>query len=319
MKNVPNKSSEEYENVIPWFFTGILNSKMDTKDVVKAIARDGDNEKETLFDICVSAFKQGKDIFFESSDYMKIISELPYIKKFEEARNKWVAKFYKNVPKDEQKNNIIQLRLYDWKIFLICCYDIVTICFKIHKGSINIDRLRVVGNTYFKLATEKVNNNDLEKVISTNTGLTARYDKFLLDVREKTIAERANSNGFDINLISDKCIEDIEQRYSTKNFEFYDRQSSKNFPIKTLDISGGKKNWEEGHLDGSDIKKYGNIVIQPKLDNKYNNNKPIDDIDVYIKEYLKQLKLCLGNDLDHIIFDRTKILLNSWKNQILIK
>ena len=77
---------------------------------------------------------------------------------------------------------------------------------------------------------------------------------------------------------------------------------------------------QEGHKIPTDPKTYGNVVLQLPKDNKYNNNKPITDIDEYIKTYMNELDNWVkANDIDDITaIIKTKIVLESWKNQIKI-
>ena len=318
MTNIPNQTTEEYENVIPWYFTGAINAGVTTEDLVKNLARDSEKERDTLKSWCVQAFKGGEGAFKDNSDYMELISKSKQLEKFIKDRDKWVKGFYSNTPKDKQKQNILLMKVGDWRTFLICCYDIVTICNKIHKGNVNDDRMARVADTYFRIVRNKVNNDELEVFDSKlSTTYKIRYEYFLKDVREKTFMESENSKDYDVQILKDILIEDIEEEYSLKNYKIYDRKSSKNFPIMDIKIETNKLvGLEEGHCDGSDVKKFSNIILQPKLDNKYNDNHPIDDVEAYAEKYLQQLKEYLGDDLNPKIYEKTEILLNSWKNQI---
>jgi hypothetical protein len=94
---------------------------------------------------------------------------------------------------------------------------------------------------------------------------------------------------------------------------FYDRVSSTQFEKVIVDKSA----FEDGHIEPTGGVKYGNIVLQPKKDNNYNSNKPINDIEHYTAEYLSNLDVYLDgvSDKDYMARERTKEILNSWKQQ----
>ena len=97
------------------------------------------------------------------------------------------------------------------------------------------------------------------------------------------------------------------------NMYFYDRKSSTQFEKVLIEKSA----FEDGHLNPTGGLKYGNIVLQPKEDNDYNSNKPINDIKQYTDEYLSDLDKYLDgvSDKDFMARERTKTILDSWDNQ----
>ena len=85
--------------------------------------------------------------------------------------------------------------------------------------------------------------------------------------------------------------------------------------MTTIDGGAGL---QEGHLIPTEPLAYGNVVLQPKYDNEYNKNHPIKNIDAYSEEYFEQLDDYIKNSMtkqNPVVYLRTQIVLNSWKQQ----
>ena len=153
--------------------------------------------------------------------------------------------------------------------------------------------------------------NDLAKI---NGGLENRYDKFWEKVVDSTIDKLnlIDSEGFSRVELDSILKADLKNKGLTFGGDIYDRKSSTEFVMISIDDGVGL---QEGHLIPTEELFYGNCVVQPPKDNVYNDNHPIRDIDAYIKQYLDDVKRIMGDDLDFIIFETTKLYLHSWKDQ----
>jgi len=147
--------------------------------------------------------------------------------------------------------------------------------------------------------------------------LVARYDYFWKKITDTVVdikIEQLNGN-FDFSLLEEIARDSVSQRFATNGTtEIYDRVSGTEVDIYRP-FCGDNNVGEQGHLIPTEELFYGNCVVQPPKDNVYNDNHPIRDIDAYIKQYLDDVKRIMGNDLDFIIFETTKLYLHSWKNQ----
>jgi hypothetical protein len=158
----------------------------------------------------------------------------------------------------------------------------------------------------------------MKELADTNGGLTTRFELFWEKVSLKTIDKLnlAEQGQFDVtNLQHILKMNLVDSGMWGNNIEIYDRKSSTEFEL--IDISDFK-NLQEGHLIPTAAITYGNIVLQPKGDNKFNNNHPIKNIDKYIEEYMLELNEFFENSSisqNPLAVLRTKAVLGSWNNQ----
>ena len=125
--------------------------------------------------------------------------------------------------------------------------------------------------------------------MSKTGGTEARYELFYKKVKMKTRNELIAADEFEVDELVDFMIKRLENEgFSTKNFIIYDRVSSTQF--KTFKVDFEKLNLQEGHLISTKPLEYGNVITQLPADNKFNNNKPINDLKQYVTEYQTQLE-----------------------------
>jgi hypothetical protein len=327
----PQKSVEEYEGFIPWLFTSLrLAYPNDVESIISVIARSSEqnlNKKKKAYE---SAFKSGVGNFKESIDYLVLLAGSTAVETFSKKFSKWITEKYvnTNTPKKNQKLNITELSLEKWDTFFTCATLIYFLTNKIHGDRANIERYNDIATIFFDNAHKMLLDSELGtpspyvvELETANNTLSNKYESFwkkvyekALDAKTKEINGKLNANKFYDMLENDLC----NKGFSTKQVYVYDRVSSTQFELFL--ISFESQNMQEGHKIPTDAKTYGNVVLQLPKDNKYNNNKPITDIDEYIKTYMNELDNWVkANDIDDITaIIKTKIVLESWKNQIKI-
>ena len=318
MTSIPNADVEESEGFIPWLFHSLTCGKLTPSEVILTIARDTKINQQTIrkhYKLAFSSKDKFLDEFGTSLEFMNTIANHNMVSSWVTEYNDYVDETYPN--KNQIRTNIKDLRISKWDTFVsvaVVIKDIQTTTKRTGK-----ERLNNIIDKFFKSAIECLSDIKLMKELSdTNGGLSARYELFWEKVANKTIDKLnlADQNQFDVtNLqhILKKNLVDAGMWGSV--LEIYDRKSSTQFEL--IDISDFK-NLQEGHLTPTNAITYGNIVLQPKGDNKFNNNHPIKNIDSYITEYIEQLNEFFetsGMVKNELAVLRTRAVLSSWKNQ----
>lgn len=324
----PQKSVEEYEGFIPWLFTSLrLTYSNDIESIVSVIARGSEPNLQKKKLAYESAFKSGVDNFKESIDYLVLLADSSSVDLFSKKFTKWIDAKYANTLKKNQKLNVKELSLEKWDTFFVCAILIYFLTNKIH-GRASAERYNDISTIFFDTAYKMLEDDEFgnpsKHVIeleTANNGLSNKYEAFWKKVYDKTLDEKTKEmNGkLNINKFYNILESDLYNKgYSTKQVFVYDRISSTQF--EPFLISFDTHNMQQGHVIPTNPIAYGNVVLQLPKDNKYNNNKPITNIDEYIKTYMSELHDWVkANEIDDIIaVSKTKIVLESWKTQIKI-
>jgi len=318
MTNIPNSSVEESEGFIPWLFHSLTFSDAKTlNDVISVFARETKSNTETLKKLYKLAFKSTnfEEEFKNSLEFLNTIANHPTIQQWVIDYKEYLDNEYPDAKK--RPTNIKDITISKWDTFLS-----VAICIHHIQSSTNrtgSERLNNIVDKFISSAIEKLSDKKIMKELGdTNGGLTNRYELFWEKVSDTTLNKLniADSGEFDVTELK-RILKNTLQSNGMwgTSVEIYDRISSTQFEI--IDISDFK-NLQEGHLIPTNPIVYGNIVLQPKGDNDFNNNHPIKDIDLYIKEYMEQLNEFFENSIltsNPVIILRTQMVLNSWINQ----
>jgi hypothetical protein len=318
MTSIPNSTVEESEGFIPWMFHSLTYGKLTPLEIVSTIARQSETNTQTKSKHYKLAF-QSKDKFLDefttSLEFMNIIANHSMVSSWVTEYNDYVDNNYPNARKTP--TNIKDLRISKWDTFftvVVSIKDIQTATKRTGK-----ERLNGIVDNFFKSAIECLSDVNLMKELAdTNGGLTTRFELFWEKVSLKTIdklnlAEQGQFDVINLQHILKKNL--VDSGMWGNNIEIYDRKSSTEFEL--IDISDFK-NLQEGHLIPTVAATYGNIVLQPKGDNKFNNNHPIKNIDSYIDDYMSELNEFFENssiNQNPLAVLRTKVVLGSWNNQ----
>jgi len=318
MTSIPDADVEESEGFIPWMFHSLTYAKLTPLEIVSTIARQSETNTQTKSKHYKLAFQsKGKflDEFTTSLEFMNIIANHSMVSSWVTEYNDYVDNNYPNARKTP--TNIKDLRISKWDTFftvVVSIKDIQTATKRTGK-----ERLNGIVDNFFKSAIECLSDVNLMKELAdTNGGLTTRFELFWEKVSLKTIdklnlAEQGQFDVINLQHILKKNL--VDSGMWGNNMEIYDRKSSTEFEL--IDISDFK-NLQEGHLIPTAAATYGNIVLQPKGDNKFNNNHPIKNIDKYIEEYMLELNEFFENSSigqSQLAVLRTKAVLESWNNQ----
>lgn len=325
--NVPNQKVEEFEGFLPWLFTSLdYMYKSDLETIQSILARGNEaNFKlkraayEKVYKENCKVNKKGKagyKIFTDKVDLMVRISKNNALAKFRTFHHKFCEGLG---VKSKRPKNVTDLTLSKWDTFLMVSHCISHIIREVHntRGFTN-ERVDDITKLFFEEATTLLKDPSVVSTFPPTGGFSYRYEYFWKIVTANVIDTKLHqqSGNFDVTLLHDELIRNIESEGYAPNdkYEIYDRESSTQaksfFPFRDSSKPG-----EDGHLIPTEPVWYGNIVIQPPLDNKYNDNKPIKDIQQYIDEYMSDIKSALGDDVNPIVLDRTRVYLESWINQ----
>lgn len=318
MTSIPNSTVEESEGFIPWMFHSLTYGKLTPLEIVSTIARQSETNTKTKskhYKLAFQAKSKFLDEFTTSLDFMNTIANHSMVSSWVTEYNDYVEVNYPNARKTP--TNIKDLRISKWDTFftvVVSIKDIQTATKRTGK-----ERLNGIVDNFFKSAIECLSDVNLMKELAdTNGGLTTRFELFWEKVSLKTIDKLnlAEQGQFDVtNLQHILKMNLVDSGMWGNNIEIYDRKSSTEFEL--IDISDFK-NLQEGHLIPTAAITYGNIVLQPKGDNKFNNNHPIKNIDKYIEEYMLELNEFFENSSisqNPLAVLRTKAVLGSWNNQ----
>jgi hypothetical protein len=318
MTSIPNSTVEESEGFIPWMFHSLTYGKLTPLEIVSTIARGTDSNTKTKSEHYKLAFEAKNnflDEFTTSVNFMNTIANHPMVSSWVSDYNEYLDVNYPNARKTP--TNITNLQISKWDTFVtvvVSIKDIQTTTKRTGK-----ERLNGIIDKFFKSAIEAVSDVKLMKELAdTNGGLTHRFELFWEKISLKTIdklnlAEQGQFDVTDLHHVLKTNLVHIGMWGNT--LEIYDRKSSTEFEL--IDISDFK-NLQEGHLIPTDAITYGNIVLQPKGDNKFNNNHPIKNISNYIDEYMSELNEFFENSpiiQNPLAVLRTKEVLKSWVNQ----
>lgn len=317
MTSIPNSNVEESEGFIPWLFHSLTLNDTSVRDSISIFAREtkaNTKSKKTLYK---NAFKSENFLedFKSSLNFLNYIANHPSLIQWDTEYKDYLDENFPD--KKKRPTNIADIRISKWDTFLsvaICIHNIQSVT-----NRMGNERLNNIIDKFISSAIEKLSDKKIMKELGdTNGGLVNRYDLFWEKVSDLTIDKLnlADSGKFDITDLQRILKKDLlENAMWGTTMEIYDRISSTQFEI--IDISDFK-NLQEGHLIPTHPISYGNIVLQPMGDNKFNNNHPIKDIDSYITEYMEQLNEFFENSSlkQHpAITLRTQLVLDNWKNQ----
>ena len=318
MTSIPNSTVEESEGFIPWMFHSLTYGKLSPSDIVSTIARGTDSNTEVKskhYKLAFEAKNKFLDEFTTSMDFMNTIANHPMVSSWVIDYNDYVDVNYPN--KRKTPTNIKDIRISKWDTFFtvaVSIKDIQTTTKRTGK-----ERLNGIIDKFFKSATEVLSDVNLMKELAdTNGGLTPRFELFWEKISLKTIDKLnlAEQGQFDVTNLHHILKTNLVDAGMWGNaLEIYDRRSSTEFEL--IDISEFK-NLQEGHLIPTGNITYGNIVLQPKGDNKFNNNHPIKNISNYIDEYMSELNEFFENSpisQNPLAVLRTKEVLKSWVKQ----
>ena len=321
-----NQAVEEYEGFIPWIIVSLRECGLTRTEFVSTICRENAKNTKRLKDAYKTAFQKGEDVFIDTMGRLETIADCLATEKYQEAYKQEILNTYpKGTPARNKKQNVLAMGLDKWDTFVVCANDVLEIVDEIHgMDRITTERVNDIAGAYFRTAKSKLKAG-LKAVVNVNTGLENRYDAFWTDVYETTVNEilAAKSVGYDKDVLYEQLLKDAASYgYGKEKYTIFDRRSSTHFEELTIDWNGSLA---DGHLVPTKPKKYGNVVLHPPLDNHYNNNKPINDINHYILQYQIDLDNWmkvndLASDLENQkTQQRTTILLESWINQVEIK
>jgi len=325
-RNIPHKTTDEYEGFFPWMFHSLFSTKtldttkkIDADGIVNVIARktDGNLEKKKI------AYKKAFDsptFKSEIEEVMKnldIIANSEYLSDFNQSYNERMGDLEPDEKKRRKKKNWVDLSLEQWDTFFVVSMCILKIFKEIYEGRVGNQRLQKVISIFFEEATLLLSDDDTMFPLGSEIGgLSNRWKGFwekALDNASERLESELNGDFNSGNLynLQMKALKDAS--IFGNSMYFYDRVSSTQFEKVIVDKSA----FEDGHIEPTGGVKYGNIVLQPKKDNNYNSNKPINDIEHYTAEYLSNLDVYLDgvSDKDYMARERTKEILNSWKQQ----
>jgi len=332
--NVPHQKVEEFESFIPWLFTSLdFQYKNDTKymdEILSILARASDSNLKKKAKAYENTFKSNCkvkpktktaefELFKDKIDFLVTISKNNQIDKFLEKVTKISNKIFKGKPKTKWHKNITDLRISKWDSFLTMAHCISWLSREVHgQRAFTKERVIDITSLFLKEAIKMLDESSVrDELMSHNGGLVARHDYFWKKVTDAVVEikiEQLNGN-FDFSLLEEIVRDSVSQRFATNDTtEIYDRASGTEVDIYKPFCADNNVG-EQGHLIPTEELFYGNCVVQPPKDNVYNDNHPIRDIDAYIKQYLDDVKRIMGDDLDFIIFETTKLYLYSWKDQ----
>jgi len=318
MTTIPNATVEESEGFIPWMFHSLTYGKLTPIEIVSTISRGTEANTKTKSKHYKLAF-EAKDKFLNefkvSLDFMNTIANHPMVSSWVTEYGDYIEREYPD--KKKIRTNIKDLRISKWDTFFtiaVSIKDIQTTTKRTGK-----ERLNGIIDKFFKSAIDALSDVKLMKELAdTNGGLTARFELFWEKISLKTIDKLnlAEQGQFDVtNLQHILKSHLVESGMWGSGLEIYDRKSSTEFEL--IDISDFK-NLQEGHLIPTGAITYGNIVLQPKGDNKFNNNHPIKNINSYIEEYMSELNEFFENSSikpNQLAVLRTQAVLDSWNKQ----
>ena len=320
MTNPPSPNVEEYESFTPWVFHS-LSSKdtkklYNTRALVSAISRGNSKNTKIAMDAYLLAFKDSKFVlkFEESLKFLDTIANHPSTSAFVVDLEEYTNNQYPN--SKERPSNISALPLSKVDTFMTVGFCIKGIQTKTNRGG--GERLYSIINNFMISASEVLKDTKVMNTLAkTNGGLENRYDNFWETVTDLTIDKLnlIDSEGFSRVELDSILKAELKQQGLYLSGDIYDRKSSTEFVMTSI---GDGKGLEEGHLIPTEPLAYGNVVLQPKYDNQYNQNHPIKNIDTYVAEYLEQLDEYIDNStgtVNQLVQMRTEIVLNSWKQQ----
>jgi len=327
--NVPNQKVEEFEGFLPWLFTSLdYMYKSDLETIQSILARGTvvnlglkSAAYEKLFRDTCKVKKNGTasyTLFTDKTDLMVRISENDALKSFRKVHHTFCEKLG---PKAKRHKNITDLTVSKWDTFMMVCHCISHIVREIHKNrGFNNERVDDITKLFFQEAENLLQNTNVISTLSSFTGgFQYRYEHFWKMVSDNVVdfKLKQQSGNFDVTLLHDVLVEDVETagHVAGDKFEIYHRESSTQIGTFFPFHKDNNKPGEDGHLIPTEPLWYGNCVIQPSLDNKYNDNKPIRDIQAYIDELLIDIQNVKGDDMDVMILERTKVYYESWFNQ----
>ena len=318
MTSIPNSPVEESEGFLPWMFHSLTHGKLTPLEIVSTIARGPETNTKTKskhYKLAFEAKDKFLDEFTTSLEFMNAIANHPMVSSWVTEYNDYVEVNYPN--KRKTPTNIKDIRISKWDTFFtvaVSIKDIQTTTKRTGK-----ERLNGITDKFFKSAIEVLSDVNLMKELAdTNGGLTTRFELFWEKISLKTIDKLnlAEQGQFDVtNLHHILKTNLVDAGMWGNTLEIYDRKSSTEFEL--IDISDFK-NLQEGHLIPTGNITYGNIVLQPKGDNKFNNNHPIKSISKYIDEYMLELNEFFENSpitQNPLAVLRTKEVLKSWVKQ----
>ena len=318
MTSIPNSTVEESEGFIPWMFHSLTYGKLTPLEIVSTISRGTETNTKTKskhYKLAFEAKDKFLDEFTTSLEFMNAIANHPMVSSWVTEYNDYVEVNYPN--KRKTPTNIKDIRISKWDTFFtvaVSIKDIQTTTKRTGK-----ERLNGITDKFFKSAIEVLSDVNLMKELAdTNGGLTTRFELFWEKISLKTIDKLnlAEQGQFDVtNLHHILKTNLVDAGMWGNTLEIYDRKSSTEFEL--IDISDFK-NLQEGHLIPTGNITYGNIVLQPKGDNKFNNNHPIKSISKYIDEYMLELNEFFENSpitQNPLAVLRTKEVLKSWVKQ----
>jgi len=318
MTSIPNSTVEESEGFIPWMFHSLTYGKLTPLEIVSTISRGTETNTKTKskhYKLAFEAKDKFLDEFTTSLEFMNTIANHPMVSSWVTEYNDYVEVNYPN--KRKTPTNIKDIRISKWDTFftvVVSIKDIQTTTKRNGK-----ERLNGITDKFFKSAIEALSDVNLMKELAdTNGGLTTRFELFWEKISLKTIDKLnlAEQGQFDVTNLHHILKTNLVDAGMWGNaLEIYDRKSSTEFEL--IDISDFK-NLQEGHLIPTGNITYGNIVLQPKGDNKFNNNHPIKSISKYIDEYMLELNEFFENSpitQNPLAVLRTKEVLKSWVKQ----
>lgn len=325
-RNIPHKTTDEYEGFFPWMFHSLFSTKkldttkkIDASGIVNIIARSTDGnlqKKKTAYRKAFESttFKSNMEDVMKNLD---IIANSEYLSDFNQSYNERMDELEPDEKKRRKKKNWVDLSLGQWDTFFIVSMCILKILKEIYEGRAGNQRLQKVISIFFEEANLLLSDDDIMYPLGNEIGGLANRWKLFWEKALDNTSERLESelngdfNSDNLYNIQIKALRGAGMFGS--NMYFYDRKSSTQFEKVLIDKSA----FEDGHLNPTGGVKYGNIILQPKEDNNYNSNKPINDIKQYTTEYISDLDKYLEgiSDKDFMARERTKTILDSWDNQ----
>lgn len=334
MTTIFDRGSEDVEMIIPLMFSSMTIGnfdKMSVHEIIKNIAYTNQTNLDKRGELIGNLWdkvRQSNGRFIENEfkndlGLMLDISSNIFAEDFHTELKKRFAKYpnKKNIPA-----NLRDLTISKWDSFFTVCVLIKDICHTVYPGRVSNERLNNVISKFFKKAIDLLQD---DKVISHLTepghsGLVNRYERFWQLAKDHAMESilAGQSATIDTDLLEDIIKEHLQNGgYGTPSLRsdmctVFDRISSTEFQEVVLG-----NNFEIGHLIPTNPLTWGNVILQTKGDNNFNDNHPIKDIPKYVEEYVNQLTEwyeALGFDKQFKMastYNRTISFLNSFEAQ----